>query len=405
MNKLLRTLAKIYGSSPRLRRWTVGPLAIILQGLRIDRETLKLRMGATWHSTTDNADQSPSPEVPDSLRVDFRELVRPYLQPETRLALLTKPTTRDARMFERACTDLGITHKIIDIEGSAFLDEIIEFAPIVCFARPSHDSAQQRTMHFERIQAVTNLTEVTLYPTLRELSVYESKLSLSYFLRANAIPHPTTWAFFSKTEALTFVAEAEYPLVFKITSGSGASGVEFVHTSKQAEELVKLMFDKTYYGRQAIDPRAGDYGYVFFQQFVPDSREFRIIKLGHKWFGHEKHKMPEQQFFSGSGHNLWTAPPMELLDFCEDIASKHEFTSMCFDILVTASGDFLVNELQTWFGSFNDSQMYVEGVPGCYMRGQDGTWTFVPGNFNVFASNSLRILHALETVSVQHENS
>lgn len=404
MNKLLNALAKLYASSPGLRRWTVAPLALALRILRVDREALKQKMGTAWEISAKSSERSSGQDHVDPYGVNFHELIRPYLQADTRIAMLTRPTTRDAEMFRRACDALGIHHKIIDIDGSSFLEEIREFSPQVCFVRPSHDSAQQRTRHLERIQGLSNLEGMVLYPSLRELSFYESKLSLAYFLQANNIPHPPTWSFLYKHEALEFVATADLPLVFKITSGSGASGVEFVRTIKEARDLINLVFDRVYYNRQAIDPRTGDYGYMLLQQFVPNSREFRIIKIGNRWFGHEKHKMADQEFFSGSGHNLWTAPPKDLLDFCHGLATRYGFMAMCFDIFATSTGEYLVNELQTWFGSFSDSQMYIDSVPGAYVRSEEGEWKFQAGNFNTFGSNTLRILDALEHLSAQQTN-
>jgi hypothetical protein len=77
---------------------------------------------------------------------------------------------------------------------------------------------------------------------------------------------------------------------------------------------------------------------------------------------------------------------------------KHGFTCMCFDVFREQSGAYLVNELQTWFGSYNPSQMYIDGVPGRYVR-KKGTWAFEPGLFNTNGGANLRLLEFIRYIN------
>lgn len=71
---------------------------------------------------------------------------------------------------------------------------------------------------------------------------------------------------------------------------------------------------------------------------------------------------------------------------------------MDVDIFETVEGEFLVNELQASFGSYADSQMYVNGVPGRF-KWENGKFVFEQGVFNLYGSNLLKIQDFMEILS------
>lgn len=217
---------------------------------------------------------------------------------------------------------------------------------------------------------------------------------MAYFLQAEDLPHPKTFISYSKDESLAFIESCTLPLVFKSKNGAGSTSVEIVRTREQGTKLVKRLFDSHYINKALSDYRDIDYGYIFLQEYINNVREFRVIKMGDSWFGHEKSKSEDQEFMSGSGINLWTPPPHDLLEFCSHIADKYGFTSMCFDIFKDNHNRYLINELQTWFGSYNPSQMYINEVPGRY-RKINGAWVFEHGLFNDIQSLPLRLVSCI----------
>ena len=80
----------------------------------------------------------------------------------------------------------------------------------------------------------------------------------------------------------------------------------------------------------------------------------------------------------------------ELLDMAKDICDKGNFRSMDVDIFETTDGKYYVNELQTIFGSYDPSQMYIDGKPGRY-RFINNEWQFEEGYFNQNYSCNLRV--------------
>src|SRR5690606_36675442 len=194
---------------------------------------------------------------------------------------------------------------------------------------------------------------------------------------------------------MNFIEDASLPIVFKTHNGAGASCVDIVKTKKQAMSFIKTSFDSYYLNESITDFRDIDYGYILYQEFIEGAREHRIIKIGESWIGHEKALNGTSEFMSGSGINLWTRPTNEILDFCRELAEKHNFTTMCFDIFEDKNGNFYVNELQTWFGSYNPSQMYVDSVPGRFVY-RNNEYIFEQGLFNHNGSVSLRLVDVLK---------
>ena len=73
---------------------------------------------------------------------------------------------------------------------------------------------------------------------------------------------------------------------------------------------------------------------------------------------------------------------------------------MDVDIFETKNHEYFINELQASFGSYADSQMYIDGKPGRY-RYVDGNFVFEEGLFNTFGSNRLKLEHFVEILGAK----
>lgn len=75
---------------------------------------------------------------------------------------------------------------------------------------------------------------------------------------------------------------------------------------------------------------------------------------------------------------------------------------MNLDIFETFEGEYYVNELQTMFGSFNISQMYIDGKPGRF-KYLNNEWIFEEGYFNQNASMNLRVEDFIKILREKNE--
>lgn len=294
--------------------------------------------------------------------------------------------------FIASCEELKVDYQLFDVKRVELFDEIKRAQCDVLLVRPSFSTAFERQSFFEKVWTIATEMKCAIYPSLKELSIYEAKRQLAYFVEANAIPHPITKVFLDKKHAESYILQCEYPQIFKAHNGASSSAVEILYTLKQAKKYVNCLFDSYYVNKQLFDSRDIDFGYLLLQKYIKNVREFRVLKIGDSWFGHEKSRTEQQEFMSGSGEMKWTAPPVDVLNFCRGIALQHQFTTMCFDVFLdNDTKELLINELQTWFGSFNPSQMYLNGIPGRYFY-VDGEWHFEQGLFNEHQSIKLRIV-------------
>jgi glutathione synthase/RimK-type ligase-like ATP-grasp enzyme len=375
-----------------LRRLVSRPVSTLRKVPLVRAGYRRLGLGADpW---ADNQDRERFADLMRTYKVDFASMISTRPSGPVGLVVdLPDPMVTD---FARACDELELTHKVFDAAGSGLMDQIDECDCALLMVRPSLVSGVARQMFDEKTAALAFTLEGRMVPTSLELSLYESKRRLAYFLQQNGIPHPSTRVFYRRDEALAFLSTCDYPQVYKTNVGSSASGVEILRDRTSAMRFARQVFDRYYINKSMWEWRDTEWGTMIVQQFIEGAREHRIIRIGDSWFGHEKAMRADQEFMSGSGVNEWTPPSQALLDFCESIALRFGMRTMCFDVFETTDGRFLVNELQTWFGSYNPSQMYIDGVPGRYRR-IDGKWRFEPGLYNEHGSLALRLVEAISS--------
>jgi glutathione synthase/RimK-type ligase-like ATP-grasp enzyme len=338
-------------------------------------------------------DQSQYKELFDKYAVKFD--LSNY--PKRKIGFICEKHLMEYDFFQNACKEFDLPFIYIDPFSPTFIQDIKEADCDGYIVRIWHENKVLRDLYDEKMSVMTDDLKLKVWPNKTESRIYEGKRRLAYFLEANNIPHPKTRVFYDQISAINFLKETNYPILFKSHIGASASGVKLVKNFAEGKKLVKKLLNGKF-KRKHSDNRDFEWGYVLFQDYIKDVREYRVIKLGDSWFGHEKTKTSNQTFHSGSGHSEWTPPSEKLLDFCNEIVNRHEINCSCFDIFETLNGEFLVNEIQTWFGSYNPSQMYVNGVPGRYIK-KEGEWIFETGLYNVNGGANIRLAEFIKFIN------
>lgn len=312
--------------------------------------------------------------------------------------------------IENACKDLGIDYKIVDILSSDWIDNIKNSGCDGFFCQSTCSSPEKKQILDERYFFVSQLMGYPIYPNYLGLFIHENKRNMAAWLQMNGYQLTPTKVFTDKGEAYTYFNQCEFPLVFKANLGSAASKVRIIKTKSQAKRFADkvfpkkgkaiLNFGKVYYvkshGMRIPDLSAPQKDYLIVQEFKDIFHEWRIIKIGNSFFGHQK--LLNGNFASGSGKVGWVAPPKELLLLVKEICDKGKFLCMDVDIFETKNNEYFINELQTSFGSYADSQMYIDGKPGRY-KFKNGEFVFEEGLFNTFGSNRLKLEHFTEILN------
>lgn len=308
-----------------------------------------------------------------------------------------------------ACQFLNVEYKVIDILASDWITLVKDSQCDGFLAHPPCDIQERKSIYDEKLYFLSHFMKKKIYPTFDELYIYENKRNMSYFLETFDYPHPKTRVFSRREDAMKFLEDASFPLAFKSNIGSGASGVSIIKSKNEAVKFINQVFGrfhklitlgKLYWGKhKGIPlPKLGIAykHYIIIQDFYKIRWEWRIIKIGNSYAGHQK--LLKGEFASGSDMVGWIAPPKELLNLVKRIAEEHGFYSVAIDIFETENGEFLINEVQSLFGSYLPYQMKVDGVPGIYEY-KDNDFIFYNGEFHQDSSKRLRVKHFLEILN------
>ena len=294
-----------------------------------------------------------------------------------------------------ACRDLKVSYQVIYLERSDWIEQIKSSRIDIFLVWPDVTNTLTKEMQDERLRIMVEDMGQKIYPSLKEIWLYENKRAQHYWLRANNYPAPKTWVFYDKNEAVDFLKGADYPIVFKSNLGASASGVYIVKNKKEGITMAKS-FLSLGYRMKGSKAKQRQKGSLYVQEYLGNVKEWRMVRIGDSYFGHGKDM--QGQFHSGSGKANWDMPSKKAFDILHDITERGDFTSMDVDLFEDESGDFYVNELQTVFGnSVAKEQLKVNGVPGRMKRDLNGNLIFEDGSFCDNHLCNLRLQYLLES--------
>lgn len=326
---------------------------------------------------------------------------------------ILKDYSEDSVRYVGACKELGLDYELIDFLSPNWIQLIQQSACDGFLCHPPDNIQEQKSIYDERLYFLNKIIGKPVFPSYESLYIYENKRNMAYWLEINKIPHPETWIFARKKDTIDFFKKADFPLVLKTNIGAGGSGVDIIKSRSRAIHLAKNIFGRFHpaltFGRLRFSKKFYSiplplFGriqkhYMIVQKFYKIKWEWRIIKIGDTYSGHQK--LLKGQFASGSGRVGWVEPPKTLLLLVKDICDKGSFDSMAVDVFETEDGQFLVNELQALFGSFDPYQMKVDEIPGRFLF-SNGNFNFDAGEFHQHGSNLLRVKRFVELL--QNEN-
>lgn len=328
---------------------------------------------------------------------------------DVKLGILT--STNDSYLkYVTACDEAEIPYEIVDILAADWVERIRKSDCDGFLARPPCDFQERKSMYDERLYFLSHMMGRRLYPSYDELFIYENKRAVSYFLDIHNFPHPQTNVFVRKADAITHMETCDLPVVFKSNIGASATQVQVVRDRAQGMSIIQQVFGRIhpelavgfigYHFKGIPVPLVGrmQRHYVIMQEFIPIKWEWRIIKIGKSYFGHRR--LLKGDFASGAKIFAWGAPPEELLWLVKKVCDTGNFDSISMDVFETLDGHFLINELQSIFGSQEASQMRIDDRPGRYVL-VDGRFVFEEGVFNKHKSYPLRVADFVEKLRAE----
>lgn len=341
-----------------------------------------------------------------------------------KVGILQNENIKVSQNWMLACQKANVAYNLIDITKSDWFEKVISPEYDFFVVRPFAFIEPEKTLIDERLYIISKYLNKLLYPSFNELLIHENKRFLSYYLKANNIPHPRTLVFYRKHEAMDFINSAIFPLVGKTSIGGSGTGVTILHNKEEGIKYLKKAFSRSGIKRRfgpnrdnattkslfkkAINNPAlviekfrqyyqihqnAQKNFIILQEYIAHDFEWRLVKIGDSYFGHQKEKKGEKA--SGTKGINYIPPSNELLDFVRGLSISQGYNSMAFDIFEDPNQGFLVNELQTIFGHVQDHICENNGKPGRFIF-KNGTWSFEEGDFNIYESYYLRLLDAIK---------
>ncbi|APF20140.1 hypothetical protein Calab_0558 [Caldithrix abyssi DSM 13497] len=321
-----------------------------------------------------------------------------------------------------ACEKYGQNYDVVDLTKSNWLEEISKFDYIGFLTCPSGRESLYKQLYDERIYVINKVMKKFCYPNYDEIVIHENKKFLYYWLKANKLPHPKTYVFYDKEEALSFANEVALPIVGKFNIGASGKGVKIFRDRKSLIKYIESAFIKGLRQDWGPNMRMGNWifrlkkifknpsriknrievykrvyneiqkGFVILQKYIPHDFEWRVVCIGESYFGYKKKKIGDK--CSGGKGYIYDVPTETLLNFVKDICTKYLFNTMAFDLFEDGNGVYLINEMQTIFGHVKDHICEKNGKPGRLVFAS-GKWKFEEGMFNSNLSYDLRMEDAI----------
>lgn len=236
------------------------------------------------------------------------------------------------------CKEKGIDYKIVNAYDTDIVNQVKDCNAFMWH----HHHANSKDVLFAK-QLIYSLETAGLkcFPDYKTTWHFDDKVGQKYLLEATGAPLVPSYVFYSKKDALDWVAQTKFPKVFKLRGGAGSKNVLLAHDRKEAKKLVKKAFGKgfpqTSIGNlisedkrklkerkitlyQAIKDiiayylksdtfhksHSNEKGYAYFQDFIENNNyDIRIVVVGNKAF-YLKRMVRKGDFrASGSGNIIY----------------------------------------------------------------------------------------------------
>lgn len=281
------------------------------------------------------------------------------------------------------CIDHNIPYKTVNCYDSNIVNDLNDCDALMWH----HNHANPKDLLFAKELLYSLETAGKLvYPDTKTTWFFDDKLGQKYLLEAINLPLVPTFVFFSKKEALGWISNAEWPLVFKLRSGAGSRNVKLIKNKRQAKRIIVKAFGKglrqydayggirerfrgyrlgkssfkeviksilhIIYPIQLEKSKGREKGYVYFQKFIPDCKyDIRVQLVGEKMWAMIRPVRENDFRASGSG-KIDSDPqkiPVEARKLSLDVVRRLKLQSAAIDLL-PSKGGFLITEISYAFG-------------------------------------------------------
>jgi len=285
------------------------------------------------------------------------------------------------------------------------------------------------------IPIIENHLGIRCFPNSQSSLIYDDKIREYYLLKTRDFPMIRSWIFYDISNALRFIEQAQYPLLFKLKSGAGSRMVRLIQNKSVAKRYINLMFQKGVSYQRGLPGRLYEdikskglirplrinlgkiklrfkegrlfydedwqthKNYILLQKFLSNnSYDTRVVIIGNRAFAFQRHNAPNDFRASGSDH-VTLEPNRIDLSFVEiafRISRTFGFDSMAYDFLYDENRQPAIAEISYVFGSEQGST--ISRCPGFW----DEKMNWHEGRMNVAFCILSRLLPKIDLRMPEH---
>jgi glutathione synthase/RimK-type ligase-like ATP-grasp enzyme len=305
------------------------------------------------------------------------------------------------------CEAHSISYKIVNCYKNDIIQQLEDCDALMWHF---HHAGAKDFLFVEQLLFAVQFSGKKVFPDFNSVWHFDDKVAQKYLLEAMHIPLVKSYVFYSKPEALEWLAYTAFPKVFKLRGGAGSVNVKLVRSATQASAFVSKAFGKGFkhdsqvpLGEIYKKYRRGklpflsvakgivrkfipteyakihgkERGYVYFQDFIPgNDHDIRVIVICDKAFA-IKRMVRENDFrASGSGYILYDKELFDLnsIQLSFEIAKKLKTQCVALDY-VYDNGSPMVVEI-----SYGFSMVGYDPCPGYW----DSKMQWHEGKFNPY---------------------
>lgn len=278
------------------------------------------------------------------------------------------------------CENNHIDYKIVNAYDN---DIVKEVSDCDAFMWHHHHSNVKDTLFAKQLIYSLETAGLKCFPDFHTVWHFDDKVGQKYLLEAVGAPLVPSYVFYSKTGALDWIENTEFPKVFKLRGGAGSKNVKLAHDKKEAKQLVKKAFGSGFPQSSIGDliaenkrkhkegkvtsfqvwkniaayyfkpdsfhkQHVPEKGYVYFQDFIPNNTfDIRICVVGGKAFALKRMVRKNDFRASGSGSIVYDKNQIDerCVKLAFDVNEKLKAQSIAFDFVFNNQNEPLIVEI------------------------------------------------------------
>jgi glutathione synthase/RimK-type ligase-like ATP-grasp enzyme len=280
------------------------------------------------------------------------------------------------------CSEKGISYKIVDCYKSDIIEQLNDCDALMWHF---HHASSRDVLFAKQLLYSVQASGKKVFPDFNTVWHFDDKVGQKYLLESINAPLVPSYVFYSRQDALKWVAGTSFPKVFKLRGGAGSVNVRIVKKKEKATRLINKAFGRGFKHDRLLDLKeryriyklgksslfnvfkgiarlfistqfakvhGSEKGYIYFQDFVPgNNSDTRVIVIGNKAFGIKRLVRNNDFRASGSGNILYSKNEIDerCVKIAFELTEKLKAQCIAYDFIFKKYNTPLILEISFGF--------------------------------------------------------